>query len=193
VFTSALAELRAGPKRNHWMSFIFPQPCGLGHSSAATFYGIGSVDEVRAFLAHPTFGPRLEVYTQAVLTVRNEFGNTCLSTRCRGCDSIAADPPEDRSTLVSVGPVFRSFAISLGAENLRTEHQRHPFEPNLHGSACPLSFGSRRSSVLGCCPARIGYGGETLCARASLASCSRTRDRLSSRPSSQAVGHRLRL
>ena len=30
VFRTALAELRAGQKRSHWMWFIFPQLRGLG-------------------------------------------------------------------------------------------------------------------------------------------------------------------
>src|SRR4028119_472294 len=57
------------------MWFIFPQLRGLGHSSHATFYGISSLNEARAYLAHPTLGQRLEVCTQAVLTVRNSTLN----------------------------------------------------------------------------------------------------------------------
>ena len=41
------------------MWFIFPQLRGLGHSRAAQHYGIGSLDEARAYLAHPVLGPRL--------------------------------------------------------------------------------------------------------------------------------------
>ena len=47
VFTAILAELTAGRKRSHWMWFVFPQLCGLGHSSRATFYGIASLSEAR--------------------------------------------------------------------------------------------------------------------------------------------------
>ena len=66
VFASALAELRAGRKRTHWMWFVFPQLRGLGHSPTATYYGIASLDEARAYLAHPLLGPRLELCTNAV-------------------------------------------------------------------------------------------------------------------------------
>ena len=66
VFASALAELRAGRKRTHWMWFVFPQLCGLGRSPTATYYGIASLDEARAYLAHPLLGPRLELCTNAV-------------------------------------------------------------------------------------------------------------------------------
>lgn len=41
------------------MWFIFPQFIGLGRSSTAQFYAIASIDEARAYLAHPLLGPRL--------------------------------------------------------------------------------------------------------------------------------------
>jgi uncharacterized protein (DUF1810 family) len=67
VFETVLAELRAGRKRSHWMWFVFPQLAGLGHSSTARFYGIGSMDEARAYLAHPLLGPRLDLCARIVL------------------------------------------------------------------------------------------------------------------------------
>ena len=69
VFTTALNELKAGQKHSHWMWFIFPQLRGLGHSSTAQFYGISSLDEARAYLAHPVLGPRLRQCTETVLAV----------------------------------------------------------------------------------------------------------------------------
>src|ERR1700732_2823387 len=56
VFETVVAELRAGRKRSHWMWFVFPQFGGLGRSSTAQFYGIGCIDEARAYLAHPVSG-----------------------------------------------------------------------------------------------------------------------------------------
>ena len=67
VFEAVLAELRAGRKRTHWMWFIFPQLAGLGRSSTARFYGISSINEARAYLAHPVLGPRLDLCTRIVL------------------------------------------------------------------------------------------------------------------------------
>jgi uncharacterized protein (DUF1810 family) len=67
VYNAALAELRTGRKRSHWMWFIFPQLRNLGLSPTATFYGIASLDEARAYLAHPVLGARLETCTRAVL------------------------------------------------------------------------------------------------------------------------------
>lgn len=55
-FDKALAELRAGKKRNHWMWFVFPQLRGLGHSPVSEFYGIGSLDEARAYLENSLLG-----------------------------------------------------------------------------------------------------------------------------------------
>lgn len=67
VFETALAELKAGAKRTHWMWFVFPQLRGLGVSDMAAFYGIASLEEARAYLAHPLLGPRLLAATSAVL------------------------------------------------------------------------------------------------------------------------------
>jgi uncharacterized protein (DUF1810 family) len=58
-FDAALAEIRRGAKRGHWMWFIFPQLAGLGRSEMAVFYAIASIEEARAYLAHPLLGPRL--------------------------------------------------------------------------------------------------------------------------------------
>jgi uncharacterized protein (DUF1810 family) len=59
TYDAALAELRRGNKRSHWMWFVFPQLAGLGHSPMAQRYGITSLAEARAYLAHPVLGPRL--------------------------------------------------------------------------------------------------------------------------------------
>src|SRR5215472_10867608 len=67
VFEAVLAELRASRKRTHWMWFIFPQLAALGRSSTAQFYGISSIREARAYLAHPVLGPRLDLCTRIVL------------------------------------------------------------------------------------------------------------------------------
>jgi uncharacterized protein (DUF1810 family) len=67
AFETALAELRAGSKHSHWMWFIFPQLAGLGHSPTAQFYAIASIDEARAYLAHPLLGPRLRRCVEELL------------------------------------------------------------------------------------------------------------------------------
>lgn len=67
VYERALAEIRAGAKRSHWMWFIFPQLRGLGHSPTAHYYGIASLTEARAYLNHPVLGPR---YLECVKTLQ---------------------------------------------------------------------------------------------------------------------------
>jgi len=84
VFPTALAELRAGRKRTHWMWFIFPQLRGLGRSPTATYYGIGSLDEARAYLAHPVLGPRLRACAQAVAAITDRTAEQILG----GTDSV---------------------------------------------------------------------------------------------------------
>jgi uncharacterized protein (DUF1810 family) len=69
VFATVVAELTAGRKKSHWMWFIFPQLRGLGRSSLAEFYGIRSLDEARAYLAHPELGTRLTACTERVLAL----------------------------------------------------------------------------------------------------------------------------
>ncbi len=66
----AMAELRAGRKRTHWMWFVFPQLRGLGHSQMAWHFGIASRDEAVAYVAHPLLGPRLRDCVELVLAVR---------------------------------------------------------------------------------------------------------------------------
>jgi uncharacterized protein (DUF1810 family) len=69
VYPDALAEIRAGRKRTHWMWFVFPQFAGLGSSPTAQRYAIASLDEARAYLAHPVLGPRLRESAAALLAV----------------------------------------------------------------------------------------------------------------------------
>ena len=68
VYETALSELRAGTKQSHWMWFIFPQLAELGRSPTAKFFGITSVDEARAYLAHPLLGCRLRECVVALLS-----------------------------------------------------------------------------------------------------------------------------
>jgi len=67
MYDSALAELRAGRKTGHWIWFVFPQLEGLGRSDMARRYGIGSIEEARAYLDHPELGDRLRECVRALL------------------------------------------------------------------------------------------------------------------------------
>ena len=70
VFEFALQELRRGRKTGHWMWFVFPQLAGLGRSEMSQRYAISSLEEARAYLEHPTLGPRLRACAAAVLAAR---------------------------------------------------------------------------------------------------------------------------
>ena len=70
VYRTVVDELRAGRKRSHWIWFIFPQISGLGGSSMAARYAIGSLDEARAYLRHDVLGPRLHECARLVNAVQ---------------------------------------------------------------------------------------------------------------------------
>jgi len=70
IYDRALAELRDGLKRSHWMWYIFPQVEGLGHSPTTRRYSIKSLEEARHYLAHPVLGQRLKESAEAVLAVQ---------------------------------------------------------------------------------------------------------------------------
>ena len=67
VYAGVLDELRGGRKSGHWIWFIFPQIAGLGSSAMSQHYAIGSIDEARAYLAHPVLGVRLRECAGIVL------------------------------------------------------------------------------------------------------------------------------
>jgi len=68
-YEQVLRELRAGRKQSHWIWFVFPQLKGLGRSSMAEYYGVGSLEEAKGYLAHPVLGPRLRECTDLVSRV----------------------------------------------------------------------------------------------------------------------------
>ncbi|MEZ5076568.1 MAG: DUF1810 domain-containing protein [Solirubrobacterales bacterium] len=69
TYRQALAELREGHKRSHWMWFVFPQIAGLGRSPMARTFAIASLAEAEAYLDHPLLGPRLRECCEALLGV----------------------------------------------------------------------------------------------------------------------------
>jgi uncharacterized protein (DUF1810 family) len=69
TYERALAELRAGGKRSHWMWYVFPQLAGLGRSAMSERYAIASLAEAEEYLKHPVLGPRLIECATAVLAI----------------------------------------------------------------------------------------------------------------------------
>ena len=66
-YAIALAELKEGQKKTHWMWFIFPQISGLGFSNVSKFYAIKSIDEAKAYLSHNILGARLKKISEVLL------------------------------------------------------------------------------------------------------------------------------
>ena len=101
VYDGVLGELRSGRKSGHWIWFIFPQVAGLGHSDTSRYFAIGSLDEARAYLAHPVLGARLRECARIVLetegrTAEDIFGPTD-AMKVRSCMTlfhrVAPDDP----------------------------------------------------------------------------------------------------
>jgi uncharacterized protein (DUF1810 family) len=69
VYGSVVDELRSGKKRGHWIWFVLPQLRGLGHSAMAHRYGISSLEEARAYLAHDVLGPRLRECARLIVDI----------------------------------------------------------------------------------------------------------------------------
>lgn len=72
-YDDAIAELRAGRKTTHWSWYVLPQLAGLGTSPMAMRYAIRSLDEARAYLAHPVLGARLHE-TVAAMNAHDGLG-----------------------------------------------------------------------------------------------------------------------
>ncbi len=98
IFDAALAELKAGKKRSHWMWFILPQIAGLGTSAMARRYAIEDLAEARAYLADPILADRLRKCIDAVLQHSNKSANDILGSpddlKFQSCLTLfeAADP-----------------------------------------------------------------------------------------------------
>ena len=80
VMAAVRSELAAGRKSSHWMWFVFPQLRGLGSSSMAQHYGIASLEEARAYLAHPVLGPRLRECCALLLQLEGRSANQVLGS-----------------------------------------------------------------------------------------------------------------
>ena len=93
-YQRALAEIRSGRKRSHWMWYIFPQLDGLGFSSTSRQYSIKSRSEAEAYLSHHVLGPRLVECAEAALRVEGRsaleiFGSPD-NVKLRSCATLFA-------------------------------------------------------------------------------------------------------
>ena len=67
VYDTALAEIRSGRKRGHWIWFVFPQIKGLGISETSRRYAIKDIDEAREYLDNPILKSRLVEISKALV------------------------------------------------------------------------------------------------------------------------------
>ena len=70
-YADALAEIKNGKKRTHWMWYVFPQIQGLGNSEFARLYAINDMEEAEAYLQHPVLGSRLIEISNALLKLQS--------------------------------------------------------------------------------------------------------------------------
>lgn len=93
-YPTALAEIRAGSKRSHWMWYVFPQLAGLGSSGTARRYAIRSAAEARAYLAHPVLGARLREIARAACEAPAADARTLMGSpddlKLRSCATLFA-------------------------------------------------------------------------------------------------------
>jgi uncharacterized protein (DUF1810 family) len=99
TFEVALAEIRSGRKRSHWMWYVFPQVAGLGVSETSQRYALSSAAQARAYLAHPLLGPRLIDCVEAVLKFEKRSAHEIFGSpdvlKLRSCATLFAQvsPP----------------------------------------------------------------------------------------------------
>ena len=102
TYAQALAELRAGHKRTHWMWFVLPQVAGLGRSSTARHYALADLAHAQAYLAHPVLGRRLRECAQALQALSGDDAEQVLgpvdAQKLRSSMTLfaAADPADPR-------------------------------------------------------------------------------------------------
>ena len=102
------------------MWFVFPQISGLGFSAMSQKYAIASLDEARAYLAHPILGERLRELTELVLQMEGKsaheiFGNPD-DMKFRSCLTLFAEASREEVFLRALDKFFEG---APDAETLR--------------------------------------------------------------------------
>jgi uncharacterized protein (DUF1810 family) len=100
-YETALAEVRNGRKRSHWMWYVFPKFDGLGFSSTSRRFAIKTLAEAEAYLAHPVLGPRLTEIAEAALGVEGRSADEVFGSpddmKLRSCATLFASVSADGS------------------------------------------------------------------------------------------------
>ena len=117
-FETALAEIKSGRKRGHWMWYIFPQIRGLGFSQTSRFYAIKDKEEAIAYLNHPVLGEKLINISKELLKLPVNDANAIFGSpddlKLRSCMTLFAALP-------GTDPVFEAvlekFFGGMGDDN----------------------------------------------------------------------------
>lgn len=103
-YANALAEIKNGRKRSHWMWYIFPQIAGLGFSETSRHYGLKNADEAQAYLDDPVLGGRLIEICNELLKLSGNNATQIFGTpddmKLRSCVTLFAALP-------NTNPVFQ--------------------------------------------------------------------------------------
>jgi len=145
VYEQALAEIRDGAKRSHWMWFIFPQFVGLGFSPPSKRFAIKSIAEAEAYLGHGVLGPRLLQCFEALMGIEGRSAAEVFGSpddmKLRSCATLfaALAPPGavfDRALDKFFGGNRCEKTISLVSPNaeapLGNPMDEEPHAPALH-------------------------------------------------------------
>lgn len=88
------------------MWFIFPQIAGLGFSETSRYYAIHSLDEAKAFLKHPTLGPRLREMCRILNGIEGRTANEIFGSpddmKLRSSMTLFAHATEDNAEFTEV-------------------------------------------------------------------------------------------
>ena len=106
-WAAAVAELRRGRKRGHWIWYVFPQLAGLGHSAMSRHFGVAGREEAAAYLADDQLRTRLEEATAVVAEQLAVPGQSI---------DVLMGSAVDAAKLVSSLTLFEAVGAALGRE-----------------------------------------------------------------------------
>jgi len=105
-YATALAEIRSGRKRSHWMWYIFPQIAGLGFSDTSKFYALADQEEAEAYFGHPVLGKRLIEISEALIALEDDNVNRILGSpddlKLKSSMTLFASLPDSNPVFIQV-------------------------------------------------------------------------------------------
>jgi uncharacterized protein (DUF1810 family) len=122
IYAAVLEELRRGRKTGHWIWYIFPQLAGLGRSQMSRDFAIGSLDEARAYLAHPVLGSRLRECAGALLSIQGRSAEEILGSvdamKVRSCMTLFHRAAPDEPVFTQVLDRFYGSVADAATDDL---------------------------------------------------------------------------